>query len=387
MSDDKKKAKIDLKARLGKSTMGLPTPSQAGLPPGSIPPPAPSLLGSMQGIPAARPSFVAQGIAPPPSITSAAALLAPQQAPAQAPPPPEPRLSAAAQTIKVEMGEEVEQERKKMQKRATLYAVIGVVVGAGLGFVWGGASKTGDLGKRVQDGAGKLEKDVRAANDKMKELGEKIAAGQKTFSEKQFPEDLARDLGGISVAVEIDGKSVGNYPSGLQKKVFTYVQAVNDLNKTKDTLAGLLGQAKAPVQKYWKEQSDPVVNFSVMFRGDSKGVVAELVPNKEPFAFGKDWKDSYTVLKKERDKSVEKNATRYKKGDLPGTDPLVVPVAPESVAAFTSEQLVYKLGGAMRDAVRSIQGTSDEATGQETPGLLKSGEDLAIDLKKVAIAK
>ena len=124
-----------------------------------------------------------------------------------------------------------------------------------------------------------------------------------------------------------------------------------------------------------------------MFRGDSKGVVAELVPNKEPFAFGKDWKDSYTVLKKERDKSVEKNATRYKKGDLPGTDPLVVPVAPESVAAFTSEQLVYKLGGAMRDAVRSIQGTSDEATGQETPGLLKSGEDLAIDLKKVAIAK
>lgn len=408
MADDKKKPKIDLKARLGKTAVGLqaPGPSQVPLPlpgpgaggsapPGfdSIPGAAPSSSpGRPSSVPMAAPSPRPMGIAPPPGLSPGIPLPPFGQPHRRA---ADPKPSAAQQTIKVEMGEEVEQERKKMAKRSAIYAVIAAVAGAAIGFVVGGASKTGDLTKRVQDGAARLEKDVKGANDKLKELDAKLMAGAKKLQDKPptFPDDLATALGGITIPFDasyLDGKGVGNYNGVLQKRVFSYAQAVTDLNQNKDQLKNLLGAAKAPVEKFWKEQADPVASFSVTFRGDNKGMLAELVPNKDPFALAKDWPESYTILKPERSaqgtKSVEKKASRWKKGDLTGNDPVVIPVSADSVAAFTSEKLVFQLTKALLDAIQVTQGNKEDPS-HETAGLLKDGDDLVVELHKLAIQK
>ena len=85
-------------------------------------------------------------------------------------------------------------------------------------------------------------------------------------------------------------------------------------------------------------------------------------------------------------KTVEKKANRWKKGDLTGSDPIVIPVDAASVAGFTSEQLVYKLAGALRDVREVLEGKKDDPT-NPTNGLIKDGEDLAMELHKLAIAR
>lgn len=396
MADEKKKPKIDIKARLGKTAVGMSGGSSVPLPMpgpavGSAPPPS-SDPGRISGsIPSPAPSVKPVGIAPPPGISPGIPLPPFGQQPVRK--APEPKPVAQAQTIKVEIGEEVEAERKKASKKAAIYAVIAAVVGAGLGFVWGGASKTGDFTKRAQKGAADLEASVKTANEKLHELSDKVNAGAEELSNKKFPEDLAQALGGIAIpfdATYLENKGVGNYSGAVQRKVFRYTQAVTDLNNTKQTLTNLLGAAKTPVEKAWKEASDPVANFSVTFRGDNKGMLAELVANKEPFPFSKDWPESFTILRQERTqqgaKTVEKKANRWKKGDLTGSDPIVIPVDAASVAGFTSEQLVYKLAGALRDVREVLEGKKDDPT-NPTNGLIKDGEDLAMELHKLAIAR
>lgn len=396
MADDsksKQKTKIDLKARLGKTQTGMgaapvpvPTP---GSQPGSGPPGAPAATSNS---PSGRPSAPqAQGIAPPPGISPGIPLPPfAQQRPAQAQPAPKP--TAVQQTIKVEVGEEIEQERKRMGKRAALYAGIAAVVGITLGFFAGGAKERGDRGKQAIEGAALLEKDVKAANDKMKELNEKLGAAATALGNKNFPKEFAQELAAINIpfdATTLEGKSVGSLPGRTLKALFHYTQAVANLNETKDSLRNLLGIAQAPVEKAWKEEKEPVLNFSVVFRKDGEKTVAELVPNKEPFPFAGNWPEKYKITRLERGpqgaKPVEKDAVRWSKGELVATDPQAIPVDPPSVAQFTSEQIVFRLAKEIRDLRQALEGNNEDPNAPTA--LLKQGDDLANDLHKVAIAR
>ncbi len=402
MADDKaKKPRIDLKARLNKGAaagggaggsavpLPIPGPSSPGgsAPPASGPGSSPSAVPAP--VPAARPS--GGGIAPPPGISPGIPLPPfAQQRPA---PQAAPKASAHAQTIKVEIGEEVHEERKKASKRTALYAILTLALGVGLGFVAGGAKAKGDRFKLAVEGAGLLEKDVKAANEKMKTLDEKLTAGAEKLGTKAFPDDLVNDLSSINIpfeAANLDNKHVGDLPAKTMKQVLAYTEAVEDLNRTKDSLKNLLGAAKAPVEKAWKEEKEPVANFSVVFRGDQKGMLAELVPNKDPFPFKNDWPASYTILKQVRSqqgtKTEEKKANRWTKGDLTGSDPVAIPVDQASVAAFSSEELVFKLSKGMRDIREILQGRHDNPT-TETAGLIKEGDDLANELHKFSLQR
>ncbi|MCC6558249.1 MAG: formin [Polyangiaceae bacterium] len=400
-ADDKKaKTKIDLKARLGKTSMGggggaavpLPVP---GSQPGASGPPADSGSGPGGAAPApsrpsARPSVPA-GIAPPPGISPGIPLPPFAQRPAPAAPAPKP--TAVQQTIKVEVGEEVERERKAAAKKTAIYAAIAAVVGIGVGFVGGGAKERGDRGKAAMDGAAALEKDVKAANEKMKELSEKLGSAASTLGEKKFPADFAKDLGAINVpfdAINLENKQVGSLPGKVLRQVLAYTTAVQDLNKTKDSLKNLLIAAQAPVEKSWAEEKEPVVNFSVIFAKDGDKTLAELVPNKDAFPFGKPFPEKIKILRTERTqqgaKQVEKEVARWTKGELTGSDPLAIPVTPQSTAALTSEQVVFKLAGAMRDIRQLLEGKKDDPT-NETAGLLKEGDDLANELHKIALKR
>jgi hypothetical protein len=301
---------------------------------------------------------------------------------------PAHKPTAAQQTIKVDVGEEIEHERKKFGQRAALYAAIAAVVGGGIGFVAGGSSEKGGRLKEAAKGAGLLEKDVKAATEKMKELDAKLTEATPKLASKQFPDDFAAALGAINIpfdATNLEGKQVGSLPRSVLRNLLAFTSAVQDLNESKDSLKNILGAAQGPVTKAWKEEKEPMANFSVLFRGDGPGkVAAELVPNKEPFAWKGEFPANYAITKLENNKPAEKKATRWTKGDLVGSDPIVVPIDPRSMAGFTSEVMVQRLNKALYDMRQDLQGNKEDPT-RETPGLLKQGEDIANELHKASL--
>lgn len=397
---DKPKKKIDLKARLGRTTQmgiappGPPLPSSPGGA-GPTPPPPSSEPGSGNAAP--RPSVptppvgsvrpVPMGIAPPPGLSQGIPIPPFAQQPRQAP-RSEPKPSAAQQTIKVEIGEEIHQERKQARNRAMFAAFAGAVVGLVIGFVGGGSSEKGDRAKNAAKGAALLEKDVKTANDKLKELDAKIVEASEKLAKKSFPEDLSVALAALTIPFEsanLDNKGVGGLPPRVLKQVLNYTSGIENLNKSRETLKNLVGIAKDPINKAWKEETAPMANFSVIFRSEGgKSVVADLVPNKDPFSWKGDFPGKYKVIKTENGRPADKDANRWAKGELPGNDLTAIPVDPKSMANLTGEVFVGRLSKAIYDMKLELQGNQENPT-NPTPGLLKSGDDLANELHKASL--
>jgi hypothetical protein len=388
MADDKtKKPRIDLKARLGKTAVGvgggtsavpLPIPGQQS----STPPP--------HGSAPPRTQSVKPGIAPPPGM-SPGIPLPPFGAARSAAAPSKP--SAAQQTIKVEVGEEVHEERRKAGKKTMIYAGAAAVVGLILGFAVGGQKSTSDRGKAAQEGAGRLHTEVKAANEKVKELNDKLIAGGEKLKNKEFPAELTKELAAINVpfdATNLEGKSAGSLPPKILRPLLDYTTAVQDLNKTKDSLKNLLGFAQPKIEKFWKEQKEPVALYSVKFAGGGEKMLAELVPNKDTFPFSAAFPDSYTILIPKRDpqtgetKSEEKKVNRWKKGDLTGDN--VIPLDTRQTPVLSGEEVLNRLQKAIYD-IRLITEGNKESPTDPTPGLVKQGEDLADMLNKAALAR
>lgn len=407
MADDKaKKPKIDLKARLGRTTaMGMTAPPALQGPPsspgsGPVPPPPGSEPGAafgsvappasrpstVPGVPSVRPPMgVSPGIAPPPGLSTGIPLPPFAQQQRQAP-RAEPKQSAAQQTIKVEIGEEIHEERKKARNRAGLAAVAGAVIGLGIGFVGGGSSATGDRAKSAARGAGQLEKDVKAANEKLAELDTKLGTAADSLNKnKVFPDDLGTSLAALTIpfdSTNLDNKGVNGMPGKLFKSVLNYTQACENLNKLRETLRNVSAAAKEPLTKAFKEETTPVVNYSVLFRSEGGKVVADLVPNKDNFPWKGDFPGKYKVATK----PTEKEVVRWVKGDLTGgSDTIAIPIDPKTTAAFASDPAVGRFYKALIDMRTALQGNKDNPT-TETPGLLKDGEDLANELHKAAAA-
>jgi hypothetical protein len=282
----------------------------------------------------------------------------------------------------VEIGEEVEQERKKATKRGIVYALIAAAVGGLMGFVAGL--------KDAARGAALLEKDVKAAGEKLKDLQAKVDEAAEKLSKKTFPDDFAASLSGLTIpfdATNLDNKGVNGQSPRLFKMVLAFTSGADECNKLRESLRNLIGLAKEPVIKAWEDEKNPKAAFSVLFRTEgSKGVVAELVPNKDAFVWKSDFPSSYVVLKPEGGRSAEKKAARYQKGELPGTgsEPVAIPVEPKSSAALTSEVLIARLNKAVYDLRIELNGNKDNPT-NETPGLVKMGEDLANELHKASL--
>lgn len=401
------KKKIDLKARLGKTTqVGLgaptplpipggagPTPAPPSSDPGSIPSSAPSVPSSAPSSGGARPTGAPTPVPIPAPIASVPGLspgipIPPFAQPQRAAPAPQPKPTAAQQTIKVEIGEEIEIERKKWKSRVAMGAVFGAAIGLGIGFVGGGSKSTGDRARAAARGAALLEKDVKGSVEKLKELEEKLTDAAEKLKSKTYPEDLATSLAGLKIpfdSTNLDGKDVGSLPPRVLRSVLTFTSSVEALDKDRESLKNIVGFAKDPITKAWKEEKAPVAHFSVVFRSDGdKKVVAELVPNKEPFAWKGNFPDKIKLTRLEGNKPAEKTANRWVKGDLPGNDLTAIPVDPKSVAAFSSEQLVGKLIKGVYDLRVQLSGNKENPT-NETPGLVKMADDLANELHKASL--
>lgn len=374
-AEDKKKPKIDLKARLGKTNLGtqsvpLPVPGSGSQPPASSTP-----MPRNQGI--APPPGISPGIPVPPFA---------QQKQASVPPPPKPTV--VQQTIKVEVGEEIIKERAQAKKRMYIAAAGTAVLGMVMGYWIGGAASRSERGKQVVESAKGLLTDIKAANEKMKELDTLLTEAAEKLGKKEYPSELAGQLGGIVIPFEadkIDGARIGGLNRPTLKRLLGYTSAVQDLNKKKESLKNILEAAKPKVEKGWKEEKDPVFGFSVMIKSDQKGILAELVPNKEPFAVGTAWPESFTVLKPERSqqgvKMVDKKANRYTKGELSSGTDIAIPVDPDSTVALSDRAVMQGLSKAFREMREELEGI--EHPTEPVPGLIKDGDALVTEIQKI----
>lgn len=395
-TEEKKKTKIDLKQRLGKTQAGTssvplpvpgvpsapgsapsqPAPSSDGVPP-PIPAPTPSVR------PAAAPVGLSPGIPLPPFAQ-------PRPAPQAAPSKP----TAAQQTIKVEVGEEVHQERKKATGRIALAAVLAALAGVGIGFVIGQQKEKSDRGSAAVKSAADLEKDIKVANEKIEALIKAVEEGSAQISSKEspaFPAELEKTLSEIVIPFENDKLENRVIPPKLLPKMLKFVQGVQRANEDKDDLKNTLPRKKGDVEKFWKDQKDPVFAFSVVFSPDrtGKGMMAELVQNKDQFEQKKDWPKVFKIFRNERQgqqvQRVEKDAARWEKGDLTASDkPVAIPVDP--ITTPFGENAVLQIQVKMLDIVEIVKGKFVD-TPQEVEGIQKMGKELEAELHKIAIAK
>lgn len=397
MSEEKKKPKIDLKARLGKTvaaSAGAAIPAPA--PGGSVPPPAPGSIPPpvAPGPSSVRPS-APPGIAPPPGL-SPGIPLPPFGAPQKKKKKAEPK-GAEAQTIKVEVSDQILAERKRAIKRTVLAAAVTAAVGGGIGFVAGGQAEVGRRGQLTVDRAKDLETEVKTANEKMVELAGLLETAQENLKNKKYPTELSKQLAEINIPFEaayLEGKGIGGYPAATLKMVIGYTNSVEGLNKKKETLQNLVGFAQKPVTDAWADAEKPKFKIGVAFSGGGEKIKAELIQIKKDnyWEVGeKEWPEEFAVLRREfvggKKKEVEKKGERWKKGDLTGGEKVkTIPVDPSSVSAFTSEALVGKLSLALRDTRVALEGDPSDPT-EADPGLIKKGDVLVAELHKIALAQ
>src|SRR6185295_8820861 len=143
MAEEKKK--IDLKARLGK---GAPTPTPA--PVGAAP-------AAVTSQPAAPPPGVSgPGLPVPPGVPVGAAI--DPSNPLAAVVAPRPMAAAPAQAQRIEVDEvAVQQAAAGARKTGMVFALVALLLGAGVGFVGGQAKEAGDGSKQARNDAKELK--------------------------------------------------------------------------------------------------------------------------------------------------------------------------------------------------------------------------------------
>lgn len=303
-----------------------------------------------------------------------------------------PKPTAQQQTIKVEVGVEILAARKAASKRTALYATLTALLGIGTGFAVGVAQERAARGNLAVKSAGDLEREVKAANEKLGELGEKLQEAEGKLGRKEFPAELATALGGLTIPFEpqnLEKPGIGNMGKAL-RSLMRYTSAVEELNEDRERLRNVLVSFQPRAEKAWKEENEPHVGFSVIFRPErDKGMMAELVPNRDPFRLGADFPSEYTVLAPEmaqgQRRSVEKKVKRWVRGDLTGGDPIAVPVTPQTMA-FAADKVVPQLRLGIEELLGVLRG-KNMGTHLETNGLIKDGADLADELHKLSLAR
>jgi hypothetical protein len=380
-----RKKKIDLKERLSSvraaGTMaGVPSGSGAGgkvelgapaFPPaparGSVPPP--KVLSS-------------DGLAPPAAIAALMGMGTEEKE--------EPKLTAQQQTIKVEVGEEIIAERRKLHKRMVLYVAIGAILALAAGFGVGGVKARGDQSRQSIVGAGEIAKQIEESRKVMADLSDSLRQASDTLAKEKYPAALADQLKAINVpfsAANLSGRLISGLPGQELQALLQFSRGVEDLNKTKDKLRNLLGVAQKAVEDYVSEKKEPLVRFSVVFTSSNAGMMAELAPIKAPFKLSDKWPETYGVQRLVNDAAKDVDVERWKKGDLVGPKTIAIPVDPKTTRALTSQQVVFQLRSTIDDVRSLVDGKQSPYPQEQTEGLLKDAEQLTESLKKISRAK
>jgi hypothetical protein len=373
MAEDKK-PKIDLKARLGKKTVGAP----AAGPGGSIPPPAgiPKPYG-VGGIPApnvggggavARPAPVVDASNPYGAMEPAAA---PVVKPAE---------------IKVELSDEVVRAQGRGKTKVLVLAIITAALGGFVGFTLGGVSERGKGTDAAKQGAADLVKDVEAANAKIEELAGVLKSAKEKLGKAKFPDEEVSKLGALNIpfgGTNLSGKGIGRFKSDVLNMLVEFASASAEANDQKEKIQSVLNRNKKGVTEFLESQTKPVVRWSVIVGGSPLGPIASMQPIPTPFQLvgeqGKQhsWPESFDLMDKDKKISIK----RYIKGDAATENPTFIPVDPSTQTLVCPNDVVFSIRRELTGMEEVLRG--DPTPGEEKTGLLETGQNLLKKLKEI----
>ena len=222
---EQKKPKIDLKARLGKKTVGA-----AAVPGGSVPPPVgipkpPAMGGPSPSRPAPRPSQA-------PYPGGAAAAAAPYAASPSGYAPAQ--VAARPAPLRIEIGEEEVREGQRRQRGRfmMLTLIVSGIFGA-LGFAFGGRVESGKGANAALEGAKDLIKDIEAADKVGDQLNEVLAKASQRLANNEYPAEEVSSLGGINIPFDgghLTDKGIGRFRREVVTQLITYANTAQRAN-------------------------------------------------------------------------------------------------------------------------------------------------------------
>ncbi len=208
---------------------------------------------------------------------------------------------------------------------------------------------------------------MKAANDKLKELDTKLADAASKVQAKSFPDDLSTVLGGLTIpfeAINLDNKGVNGMTTNLFRMVLNYNAACKNLNKARESLKNLVGLAKEPLTKAWKEETDPrrQLQRRLPLRR-RQGPSASLVPTVSPFEWKKDFPEKYKISKQEGRADGREGGQALPEGRPPRRRPHRHPGRPqEHRRPHQRRDVQRRLAKALGDMRIELKGNKEDPT-------------------------
>ncbi len=372
MAEERKKPKIDLKSRIPSKTVKGLTPAAGGVippPPGAVPAPPPDLLGNRRSMP---PKVSAD----PNDPLGAATVQGGSSAPPQ-------------QQIVVVQASAQDGVSGAATKKGVLAAMIGgaIVVGLGIGFVVGSATKGNEVATKAKNDAKELQAKVQKTNEGLEKFLDTLKAAQSELQNnaklEQATIDAIKNFSTGFSSADLKARNIAYFGEDTAGRLLTWANKVNHIDELRagitkgNALEGANNQIKAftiPKDharwgvKISKAPSDPKAPPMTM---------AELVDFGEPVKLDP---ASFTgdKEKKLKAKSGELDVDPgpkdfFSKGfvsAIEGKDWLkACPVYAQAVG-YTKQGI--------DELVIAIEGSGDDA------GTLKPGKDLSDKLKSLA---
>jgi hypothetical protein len=376
MSDNK--PKIDLKARLGKKTVGTPAtasvpPPMATQPTGSTiprPPQAAQMPRSPSGVPA--PPFTPSG-APKPS---------PSVAPYQSIPKQSAPIQARPTEIRVDM-EEVRAAQRSGRGKVMVLALVVSIVGGVVGFAFGGGAERAKGADAAIQGAHDLVKEVEDSNKQISDLADTIKSAQTKIMQKgTYPQEEVTKLGAINIpfrSASLADKSIGRFRREILTMLIDYSAAVEQMNDQKETLQRFLGSAT--LKDLIAEQQKPKVRWYATVSSGPQGPWVNLDKLDTPFLVQSDdkakWPDEIEI----KDGKDTTKIKRYASGDPGGSTPPYIAVNPQTQAAVCQSDVLGSLVSQLVKMNTVLRG--DDTPGVDKTGLIEKGQKLLDQLKKI----
>ncbi len=422
---EEKKPKIDLKARLGKNTMGQTPPPGAGMVPQAqpapgaapgmhpgtnpgmqpqaspsqrpapMPTPAPMQMPQV-GVPIGPPTFKGPS-RPPPGLDAnnpLAAAARPYRAPAPAPAP-------IAQPTRIEVDEAgVHQAAKSGFKKGVVAGiVVGVVFGV-VGYLGGGAAESSSGRKKSVQDAQELSKDVSSSKDKLKELADKLEAGRNSLTkDKKFPDTLAKDLGGMNIDFggdKLQYRRFSGFSGEATNGLVEYITSVQSLNDRKSAVISLLTRLQKPITEQFKSAGTPTLQQVILLgrRDESGNYYAMIAALKDPIAITPgniSLPTEFTFIDPQTKQPSK--VGKYTTGDLSKAGAIyVAPKTFDAVCPSETASQTLQLAGQIKHIIDDIRGEGGGAPApadpngmveDKKPGLMDRADRLVQLLNKV----
>jgi hypothetical protein len=371
MSGEQKKPKIDLKSRIPSKTVKGLTPAAGGAippPPGAVPAPPPDLLGRRTQPPR---------VSVDPSDPLGAATVT------GAPPAP------AQPQIVVVQGQHDDHVSGAAAKKPVMFAMIGaaLVVGLGIGFLSGSATKGNEVKSRASNDAKEIGAKVAKTNENLQKFLDSLKAAQSELQNSaQLTQPTIDALKGWSsgfTSADLKGRELGYFGPETGDKLITWANRVAHIDELRVglTKGGALEAANAQIKAFEIPSGNARWGVRVNKPTDPKGpqmTMADLVDFGQPVKIADAASYSGDKEKKLKIKSGEVDVDANPKdffaktivSAIDGKDWLKACPVYAQARGYTAQSI--------NELVTAIEGSGDDK------GTLGPGKDLEAKLKSLA---